>query len=75
MSYRLGQKIAQPGRAPDEPPVDTILHASGPHGSFNIERDRKGWYICGKRTRISWRAAYSAWGPGAGNVLTVVRLP
>ena len=71
MPYTLGQKIARP----PEPPIGTRLKSAGPDGTFEVERDRNGWHIVGTHTRISWRAVLSAWGPGQGQTLTVVKLP
>ena len=70
MTYRIGDEID-----PAEPPVGTVLRSKGADGTFYIEHDRKGWFIQGQRTRISWRAVLSAWGPGQGQALTVVKLP
>lgn len=70
MTYRIGDMID-----PAEPPVGTVLSGKDHAGAFRIERDRRGWFVQGTRSRISWRAVISAWGPGAGQALTVVKLP
>ena len=70
MTYRIGDEINPP-----EPPVGTVLRGKDRIGTFYVERDRKGWHIQGTHTRISWRAVLSAWGPGAGQALKVVKLP
>ena len=71
MNYDIGDTINMP-----EPPVDTVLESTGPYGTFTIRRTYKGWKIDdkGKRNRFCWRAVICAWGPGAGQVLTVVKV-
>ena len=72
MTYQVGDTVN-----PEEPAVGTVLKSSGSSGSFRIRRHHDGWKIEDKRchTRICWRAVLSAWGPGAGQTLTVVKVP
>jgi hypothetical protein len=62
---------------PPEPPVGAVLETSYEGDTYRIERTPEGWAIQyrdgesehGHRltgSRISWRAAWSAWGPPAG---------
>lgn len=66
---------------PPEPPVGTVLETSDDIDTYRIERTDLGWHIqyregeseFGERLTsfagrgISWRAAWSAWGPPAGS--------
>ena len=73
MTYQKGDVIDPP-----EPAVGTRLSSTGPLGSFTIRRHHDGWKIEDKRhsrERFCWRRVIAQYGPGAGQTLTVVKLP
>lgn len=72
MNYKKGDVIN-----PAEPPVGTVLQSDGPLGAFRIRHHHDGWKLTSKngRTKVCWRTVLSQWGPGAGQTLTVVKVP
>lgn len=60
-AYKVGDHIPA---LPPEPPVGTVLHLDGdPEEPTTATRHDDGWSIAGHHSRISWRAAMSAWAP------------